>query len=44
MLLASGLNAEGRTSKTISDALTIEVRAGRLTRIDRGVYGPRPQS
>jgi hypothetical protein len=40
MLLARGLNPEGRPSKAISDALRYEVTAGRLSRVARGVYGP----
>jgi hypothetical protein len=38
MLLARGLNTTGRPSKAISDALAIEVDAGRVRRVDRGVY------
>jgi hypothetical protein len=42
MLLARGLTTEGRASKAISDALRTEVVAGRLTRLERGLYGPPP--
>jgi hypothetical protein len=38
MLLARGLTTEGRASKAISDALRTEVMAGRLTRLERGIY------
>ncbi|HEX9545871.1 MAG TPA: hypothetical protein VF942_00955 [Acidimicrobiales bacterium] len=38
ILLAHGLHAEGRPSKTISDALKPEVAAGRLVRTGRGTY------
>jgi hypothetical protein len=41
MLLAWGLNPKGRPSKAISDALRAEVRAGRVLRLLRGLYGAR---
>jgi hypothetical protein len=38
MLLASGLRVPGRYAKAISDALRPEVAAGRVVKIDRGIY------
>jgi hypothetical protein len=38
MLLARGLSTKGRPPKAIGDALAVEVAAGRLRRVDRGVY------
>jgi hypothetical protein len=38
MLLAHGMRATGRYAKAISDVLRVEVAAGRLVKVDRGVY------
>lgn len=40
-LLACGLNTAGRPSKTLSDALRAEVKAGRVVRTRRGTYSAR---
>jgi hypothetical protein len=42
MLLAHGRRPAGRASQAISNALRAEVAAGRVVRVDRGVYGPGP--
>ena len=41
MLLAGGHRPAGRFSQAISNALRPEVAAGRILRLDRGLYAPR---